>query len=179
MAASRAPGALGVVQRFINTADLEAAADELQTPAALRAWLAANLADPVEEDASALERARELREALRGLAAANHGEAAAPTDLAVLQAAATAARLRPVFGSAGARLEPEAGGTDGALGRLVAAVYGAMGDGSWVRLKACARHSCRWAFYDGSRNRAATWCSMRVCGNRSKAERYRRRHGAN
>jgi predicted RNA-binding Zn ribbon-like protein len=58
---------------------------------------------------------------------------------------------------------------------LFAAVAAAMADGSWSRLKACRRHACRWAFYDHSRNRSGTWCSMAVCGNRVKVADYRRR----
>ena len=47
-----------------------------------------------------------------------------------------------------------------------------------VRLKACRQETCGWVFYDGSRNRSSSWCSMRVCGGRAKASSYRRRHGA-
>jgi predicted RNA-binding Zn ribbon-like protein len=53
-----------------------------------------------------------------------------------------------------------------------------MVDGSWSRLKACRNHGCRWAFYDYSRNRSASWCSMQLCGNRTKTRTYRRRRGA-
>jgi predicted RNA-binding Zn ribbon-like protein len=178
MASSLAPGRLALVQRFINTADLDRDADELDSPAALRDWLAANAADPGPFSKREFDRAIAFRELLRSLAGANNGEPPAASDLAALQSAADSARLRPRFEAGGVRLEPAAAGAAGALGSLVAAVYEAMADGTWVRLKACARSSCRWAFYDTSRNRAATWCSMRVCGNRSKAERFRRRHPA-
>ena len=43
-----------------------------------------------------------------------------------------------------------------------------MRDGHWQRMKACRNPQCRWVFYDHSRNRTGTWCSMRVCGNRHK-----------
>ena len=78
----------------------------------------------------------------------------------------------------GVRLEPGAAGVTGALGRLVAIVAGAMADGTWTRLKACRAEDCRWAFYDHARNRSRQWCSMAVCGNRTKARSYRRRHAA-
>ena len=64
---------------------------------------------------------------------------------------------------------------DGALGELVGIVYTAMADGSWSRLKACRSHLCKWLFYDRSRNRSAVWCSMAVCGNRTKTRAYRAR----
>jgi predicted RNA-binding Zn ribbon-like protein len=60
-----------------------------------------------------------------------------------------------------------------ALDGVVAIALGAMLDGSWSRLKAC--RNCCWSFYDYSPNRSATWCSMQLCGNRTKTRAYRRR----
>jgi predicted RNA-binding Zn ribbon-like protein len=48
-----------------------------------------------------------------------------------------------------------------------------MGDGTWRRLKACHAETCRWVYYDRSRNESRRWCSMEICGNRSKARSYR------
>jgi predicted RNA-binding Zn ribbon-like protein len=42
-------------------------------------------------------------------------------------------------------------------------------------VKACARESCRYVFFDHSRNRSGRWCSMQVCGNREKTAAYRAR----
>ena len=47
--------------------------------------------------------------------------------------------------------------------------------GEWTRLKICPADDCQWAFYDRSRNRSATWCDMKVCGNRHKVREYRER----
>ena len=33
--------------------------------------------------------------------------------------------------------------------------------------------TCRWAFLDTSKNRSRAWCSMSVCGNRTKTRAYR------
>jgi predicted RNA-binding Zn ribbon-like protein len=68
------------------------------------------------------------------------------------------------------------GGIDGAIGRLLAIVERAQCDGTWERLKGCPDSDCQWAFYDWSKNRSATWCSMETCGNRNKARTYRERH---
>jgi predicted RNA-binding Zn ribbon-like protein len=54
-------------------------------------------------------------------------------------------------------------------------VLAARQDGTFARLKACPHARCGWAFYDTSRNRSAQWCSMRICGNRTKGEAFRRR----
>jgi predicted RNA-binding Zn ribbon-like protein len=178
MAASRnpAPGRLETVRRFVNSADLAGATDELATPLELRRWLTEAELDPGPVDESGWRRALALREALRGLALANNGGQPYPVDVATLNRAALECRLRPRFtGSGEVRLEPAAEGLDRALGWLVAAVYEATALGNWPRFKACRKHSCRWAFYDTSRNRSATWCNMAVCGNREKAERFRMR----
>jgi predicted RNA-binding Zn ribbon-like protein len=42
-------------------------------------------------------------------------------------------------------------------------------------MKACRQETCGWLFYDGSRNRSSSWCSMQICGGREKARAYRRR----
>ncbi|MGH2716895.1 MAG: CGNR zinc finger domain-containing protein, partial [Thermoleophilaceae bacterium] len=72
-------------------------------------------------------------------------------------------------------LEPESAGVDGALGRLMAIVSGAVEQGGWVRLKACHRDPCFWAFYDRSKNRSGRWCKMEACGNIEKARAFRAR----
>jgi predicted RNA-binding Zn ribbon-like protein len=46
-------------------------------------------------------------------------------------------------------------------------------DRSFVRR--CASVTCRWLFLDTSKNRSRRWCEMRVCGNRTKAQRYYKR----
>ena len=47
--------------------------------------------------------------------------------------------------------------------------------GTWDRLKVCSADDCRWAFYDRSPTRSGCWCSMAVCGSRSKSRAFRRR----
>ena len=50
--------------------------------------------------------------------------------------------------------------------------------GTWERFKVCRSDTCRWAFYDHSKNGRSCWCSMRVCGSRQKARTYRARQRA-
>src|SRR5215831_10460631 len=149
--AGRAPGSLGLVQDFVNTLEMEPRDDDIEqlgTSAALTAWLTD-----------------------RGLLA---GSSAGDADLALLNRVAEETGLRPRFeAGGGVVLEPAAGGVPGALGRLVAAVSEAMNAGTWRRLKACGDQGCRWAFYDGSKNRSGHWCSMESCGNRAKAQQFR------
>lgn len=177
MAHEEAPGPVRLVEDFVNTLDLRPRREELDSPAALAGWLAERrLIEPSAElDAADLERALGFRETLRRLVEANLGKPLYPVDVAALNQAGAAARLRVRFHAGGARLEPEASGLDGAIGRLLAVVQAAMADGTWERMKACAADDCRWVFFDHTKNRSGTWCSMRSCGNRAKVKAYRER----
>jgi predicted RNA-binding Zn ribbon-like protein len=156
-----APEPLRLVQRFVNTVDHEHHREWIGTPAELADFLGCEEAD-VD-----VERAHELREALRMLLRANNGAPLDPGALAAVNRAAAGLRLelddegRVVFGAE----EP--------LARVVGVAFGAMLEGTWPRLKAC--RNCKWAFYDYSKNRAASWCSMQLCGNRLKTRAYRSR----
>src|SRR5712691_1094012 len=174
-----ASGELGLVQAFVNSVDLMPRNEELKDPNTLKTWLVArglmDGADPVDE--SDLKHALAVREAMRGLIGGNSGLRVYPVDLATLTKAAGESRLRMRFGPDGKpRLEPEASGAVGAIGRLVAALYSAMQDEGWERLKLCGSDSCRWAFYDRSKNQSSRWCKMASCGNREKARRFRESH---
>jgi predicted RNA-binding Zn ribbon-like protein len=156
-----APEPLRLVQRFVNTVDHEHHREWIGTAAELADFLGCEEAD-VD-----LERAHELREALRMLLRANNG---APLDTGAVGTVNRAA--------AGLRLELDDGGrvvfgVDDPLAHVVAVAFGAMLEGSWPRLKAC--RNCKWAFYDYSKNRSASWCSMQLCGNRLKTRAYRSR----
>jgi predicted RNA-binding Zn ribbon-like protein len=173
-----ADGVLGLIQAYVNTVDLEAGPDELKDPKTLGEWLVARkLMEPGKPaGAGDLKHAIAVREAIRGVIGANSGSRVYPVDIATLNGAIAASRLRARFGSDGkARLEPEAEGVEGALGRLVAAVFAAMAEDDWTRLKVCGSRSCRWVFYDRSRNHSSRWCKMASCGNRQKARRFRAR----
>jgi predicted RNA-binding Zn ribbon-like protein len=151
-----APEPLRQVQLLLNSIDLENGVD----------WLA----DWLEERGldGELERARALRDALRGLAIANNGAPLDPGAVAAVNEAASRLSLQvDELGS------PVIMGGDDELDRVLAWALAAMLDGSWGRLKAC--RNCHWSFYDYSPNRSAAWCSMQLCGNRAKTRAYRRR----
>jgi predicted RNA-binding Zn ribbon-like protein len=173
-----APGRLAVVQAFVNTTDLEDGTDALGDPDALGTWLRAHGLAPAEASFGPADLALlvAVREALRAVLRAHNGARADPAAVAVLREAGRTAPVRVAMTDAGRpELVPARDGVDAALGRLLAAVAAAGADGAWERLKACAAEDCQWAFYDFSRNRSRTWCSMRVCGNRAKARAYRAR----
>ncbi len=170
-----APGALRLVQRFVNSVDLEGGPDDLETPDGLREWFADVGLSVTEVSGDDHARAIALREAIRDLAT-TPGDAGATT---IVNEAARRAGLRPVFEGGESRLEPAADGVDATLGRVVAAIHAAVAEGTWERLKACDRDSCRWAFYDHSKNQSSHWCATAVCGAREKNRRaYGRRKAA-
>jgi predicted RNA-binding Zn ribbon-like protein len=173
-----APGKLETVRLFVNSVDLEHREEELSSPSALASWLSSKDLGPVSKaSAEDLEHAVELREALRELLLGHHGDYSVdPRAAGVVEEAARRARLEVRFSPDGvAAVAPGATGVDAALGRLLAIVAEAQADGTWARLKACPWETCRWAFYDHSKNRSGVWCNMAVCGNRAKARAYRER----
>lgn len=170
-----APGELAIVQEFVNAWDLQGV-DRLSNPLSLEAWLAQRglLQGKGKLTDADLRHAVEVREALRDLLAGNYGESVPKDAVETLSRAARSAQLVVHFRDGGqATLEPAASGVDAALGKILAIAFGAMLDGTWQRLKVCRDDTCRWAFYDRSKNRSSSWCLMSVCGNRTKARRYR------
>jgi predicted RNA-binding Zn ribbon-like protein len=156
-----APEPLRLVQRFVNTVDHEHGREWIGTAAELAEFLGC---DEAEAD---VERAHELREALRLLLRANAG---APLDRdAVGTVNRAAAALRLELDDDGRLVV----GAEDPLAHIVGVAFEAMLEGTWHRLKAC--RNCKWAFYDYSKNRSASWCSMQLCGNRLKTRAYRSR----
>ncbi|TYB43438.1 CGNR zinc finger domain-containing protein [Actinomadura chibensis] len=163
---------------FVNTLNVEDGDDRLATPADLGAWLAGRglVPDGAAATAADLHTAVTLREGLREAMAGHHGprEADLPEELddalAALPLRITLAGARPEL----VPLDPPGTAAAG-LARLAAAIMDAAAAGTWPRLKVCQEDTCRWAFLDTSKNRSRSWCSMRVCGNRTKTRAYRAR----
>jgi predicted RNA-binding Zn ribbon-like protein len=178
MSTQAAPGELERVRDFVNTLDVESGADALSSPEALRAWLHDSGLSPGRSATRAdLVAARRLREAIRSLLLENNGLSVRKEAAVTLNRAAARTGVGLRFDPGGrVRLEPAARGVDAALGQLIAIAASAMAEGTWARLKACRADDCQWAFYDHARNHSRHWCSMAVCGNRTKARTYRRRH---
>jgi predicted RNA-binding Zn ribbon-like protein len=177
-----APPPLRIVQELVNTRDVMERTDVLDSPDALRAWAAERglLHEGDRVDAADLRRVRELREALRALLLANNGGDLDAGVTAVLDGAARDAAMTLRFDDTTSRprLAARAAGVDGLLGTILLAIYEASSSGRWARLKACREPTCRWAFYDHSRNSRSHWCTMSMCGGRAKSRAYRRRKRA-
>lgn len=170
---------------FVNTLNVEDGDDRLTTPAELGGWLAERGLVPDGDAARAtvagLRAAVALREGLREAMSAHHGathhgrrEADLPEELddalAALPLRITMTGARPAL----VPLDPPGTAAAG-LARVAAAIMDAVAAGTWPRLKVCQEDTCRWAFVDTSKNRSRSWCSMSVCGNRTKTRAYRAR----
>ena len=175
-----APGQLALVQAFLNTHfDLtdDWGQEVLHSPSALGGWIARRGLGDGGASSEDLQRALSLRGALRRTVE----EPNDPGALRGLTALTCDVPIAVRFTPDGPRFLPgPSGGVPGALGALTAIAAAAMLDGTWSRLKLCPGDHCGWAFYDQSRNRSGRWCSMAVCGGRSKARAHyaRRRAGS-
>ncbi|MGH3626084.1 MAG: CGNR zinc finger domain-containing protein [Sciscionella sp.] len=147
---------IDLVLSFLNTIDHEAGTDALGSDDGWRSWCVTQAL----RHRGAVQDARSVRDTLR--AAASDGPWIAPgTSEACLRVELTTGV--PVFSAVDAIGEVLA-----AAGRLAVLEL-------WDRVKICPARDCRRAFYDRSRNRSRTWCSMRICGNREKARNWRER----
>ncbi len=171
-----APGSLELVQRFVNSNEMPDGVDELRTAPLATDWLRRVTGKALSASEKDRERLVATREALRDVLEAHTGENVDPTVVARLEKLLSRAPLRPVLTSKGAALAVGCDGVDGFLGMVSAAMVEATLTGTWERLKVCGAQSCRWAFYDRSKNGCSCWCSMRSCGSKEKAKAYRARH---
>lgn len=173
------PAELVHVRAFLNTLDVDEGTDAIETARGLRDWLHEHglLAARAKVSQADVTLARRLRAALRDLARAQHDRVANQNAAADLNRLAGALPMRVVAADDGSLVLAAAGsGVGGALAQLLADLAVAHTTGSCQRLKICSADDCQWAFYDQSKNRSGRWCSMAVCGNRTKTRTYRRRH---
>lgn len=174
-----APGSLHVVQALVNTVSVEFGRDLLDSQRRAADWLAAAglLPDSVDVTEAEVAALVELREAIRGVLMAHTAHRDDPAASARLTMALARCRLAVTVDAAGgaglasADHDPFAR----AIGGVAIAIADAAARGTWPRLKSCLGHLCGWAFYDRSSSSRSRWCSMQLCGARSKMRAYRSR----
>jgi predicted RNA-binding Zn ribbon-like protein len=170
------PEQLHLVESFANSVDVDTAQDDLDSPARFGRWLAAHGFPGVEPGKEELALAVAVRAALRDELIAHHDHLASSEARARLDGFAERIPLRASFDGAGpAGLVPAGQGVTAMLGAVLAAIVLAEREGGWHRLKICREETCQRVFFDKSKNQSKTWCSMQVCGNRSKTRTYRDR----
>lgn len=151
----------------------------LREPADLAGWLRAAGHGDLAVDAGALAQTRELREAVdAGVRAAVAGQPFPAPALETLNRWLAAAPVIPpelrLSGGVAVLRPPE-------IPRTVAQVLGdiardaaeLLGTSQRSRLRICPGPGCGGRFTDDSPAGRRRWCSMAVCGNRSKAATHR------
>ena len=149
---------VALILDFLNTYDADGGTDAFDTEMSWHSWLTERGLDP----GGGRRHARVTRDAMRSLIGDPRLTPLQPATLGV------------TVGIELSTGEPRLHATD-AVGAVLAAASRLAVLGEWERLKICPADDCRWAFFDRSRNRSRTWCSMQVCGNREKARAWRER----
>jgi predicted RNA-binding Zn ribbon-like protein len=173
-----APGTLRLVQRFINSSELLDGVDQLRTVPLATEWLHEAIGVWLKLSEKDRDRLVATRESLRDLLEAHNGENVDPAVTVRLQKLLGRAPLRPILSADGAALAVDCAGVNQFLGMISTAIVEATLMDTWSRFKICRSETCRWAYYDHSKNGSSCWCSMRVCGSREKARTYRARQKA-
>jgi predicted RNA-binding Zn ribbon-like protein len=172
-----APGELRLLQLFLNSVDIEAGTDGFATVSGFRSWLLGcglirrNV--PVSEPDRAL--GARTREAIRDLAGANTGHAVGARSVDLLNRLGGSGLTIQFDRTGAARLAGSNRNILGALATMLSVIPVSMAAGTWPRLKVCRRDKCRWVFYDRSKPGRGVWCTMSICGARTKSAAYYRR----
>jgi predicted RNA-binding Zn ribbon-like protein len=145
--------------------------ETLPTPADLAAWLAeAGLPPDAPVDEAALDETRRLRTAIDVLAFGPGPASEEPVAVINELAARAPGGPRLVLTERGLTAVPPPPSVAGALARVALdAIDLLTGEES---LRVCAADDCGVRFADRSPARNRQWCSMRRCGNRTKARRH-------
>jgi predicted RNA-binding Zn ribbon-like protein len=175
------PAAARLVRDFVNTYEPQVDEESLTSADALAGWFAERglLRPGVELRPADLASAVAVREGLRAVLLGHAGHPADPAAGQRLDRVLAAVPVRLSLATGGPRLVPAGDRpVDAALAGLVEAIRQCAEEQVWARLKVCDRDTCRWAYYDASRNHARRWCSMAGCGNYVKMRRaYATRRG--
>lgn len=150
-----------ILEELLNTLDVDAGTDALADADTAATWLA-HQGRPGTVTAADLELARSVRAALRG----QLGEPPAPLP---------DVPITVVLDDHGPRVVGTGSAMRAVLGDALGEAVTLRATGDWARLKTCALDSCRWVFFDHSKNRSGRWCSMSGCGNKAKTAAYRAR----
>jgi predicted RNA-binding Zn ribbon-like protein len=157
--------------------------ETLVTPGDLAAWLvAAGVMDhPEPVTREVLTQARELREAIDALLVATIERAPGSREaLALVDEWLAFAGTRPQLipdDDVGLFLTERAAADSPrrALGMVALDAAQMLGTSQRWRIRICASETCSGRFFDRSPGGRRRWCSMRTCGNATKARRHRER----
>jgi predicted RNA-binding Zn ribbon-like protein len=174
-----APGSLRLIQALVNTLNAETGRDLLGTAAEAARWLATARLMPASARLTGAQHGAllELREAIRQVLSGHAEHRDDPEAAGRLTMALACCRLALAVNPAeGVRLvSADHDPFSRVVGEIAVAIAVAAAAGTWERLKCCPGLRCGWAFYDRSASSRSRWCSMQICGARSKMRAYRGR----
>jgi predicted RNA-binding Zn ribbon-like protein len=135
-----------------------------------------------DEAEEAMRRARNLREALHDIFSAVMNRQTAP-QLAMerlngnLHEAALHSRLvqsktAPRDGRLEWRFDNMKSSFNAMLWPVARAAADLLASSDVALVRACSSPTCQWLFLDTSKNHHRRWCSMKLCGNRTKARKF-------
>ncbi|HKI40595.1 MAG TPA: CGNR zinc finger domain-containing protein [Mycobacterium sp.] len=174
-----APGGLGLVQDFLNTAGIAGYGPDLLADSelagewaagAVRRWAGlrgVEVRPPAFDDAD-LASLRSLRSTIGSLVAQepprSRGTGAFPASFGLSD-------------SGEVRLEPSGSGWRWLASALWGEILLSQHAGTWRRVKRCHNHRCGSTFYDRSKNNSGVWHDVKTCGNAAnlRASRARKR----
>ncbi|TLY22351.1 MAG: hypothetical protein E6K66_08155 [Nitrospirae bacterium] len=133
------------------------------------------------EEAQTLEQARAFRVTLREMV--KRIAAGRPVPQAAIEAINGMLRYRIGYpqltrrrGKFDRGYQAESQEANQLLGLLAEAAMDLLGTCDFSLIKKCQNPLCVLFFYDTTKNHARHWCSMTICGNRSKVAAHYRRH---
>lgn len=172
--------AVGLVRDFVNTAEPQRGTDQLMPETAEETLDHLGLvAAGAHLDEPGLALVTAVREGLRGLLLGHTDHDLPASELTALDDVLRTVPLTISVPGGVPVLNAVAGEPAHHIVAAILTAVVATPTEEWMRLKVCARASCRWAFFDSSRNRSGRWCSMAGCGNIVKMRRaYRARAAA-
>jgi hypothetical protein len=179
-----APGGIGLVHSFLNTAAAgkPRQADLLADPGSALGWLAeapSNLGTMLAQELATLDLSahdvavlRRLRERLLDVVVGverDEDPFGNGTELTITAA---------IDATGAVTLMPRGAGWRYVWGALLIEIARAREASTWARLKACRNERCRGVFYDRSRNNSGVWHDVHTCGNVANLRASRARRSA-
>jgi len=152
--------------------------EKLNAPSDLDAWFteAGMLDGPAGASAADIDVAIELREAIASLAFARIRKTELNADdVELVNSFASAA---PVSVALADGKLAKTGSVSQGLSTVAREAIEIIGGPDAELLRECSRPGCNQVYLDKSRGHRRDWCSMKTCGNRVKASKFRARHGA-
>jgi predicted RNA-binding Zn ribbon-like protein len=133
-----------------------------------------------EEAQQAMRRAINLREALHAIFSAVTNQQTAPQEAmdtlnANLHDAALHSRLIQLVQPDAAfelRFDDMTSSYEALLRPIARAAADLLASPEVALVRTCSSPTCQWFFLDTSKNHHRRWCSMQLCGNRAKAQRF-------